>query len=43
MRGGAEGVACAVYRAVVACFVSIQIVEYLYTVLALFHANNMLR
>jgi hypothetical protein len=30
---------------VVACFVSIQIIEYLYTptVLALFHSNNVLR
>ncbi|MBV8087239.1 MAG: ABC transporter permease [Chloroflexi bacterium] len=44
-RGGAEGVARAVHQAVVACFVSIQIFEYLYTptVLALFHTNNVLR
>jgi phospholipid/cholesterol/gamma-HCH transport system permease protein len=44
-RGGAEGVARAVHQGVVACFVSIQIFEYLYTptVLALFHANNVLR
>jgi phospholipid/cholesterol/gamma-HCH transport system permease protein len=44
-RGGAEGVARAVHQAVVACFVAIMIFEYLYTptVLALFHANNVLR
>jgi phospholipid/cholesterol/gamma-HCH transport system permease protein len=44
-RGGAEGVARAVHQGVVACFVSIQVFEYLYTptVLALFHANNVLR
>ena len=44
-KGGAEGVARAVHQAVVACFVSIQIFEYLYTptVLALFHSNNVLR
>ena len=44
-RGGAEGVARAVHQGVVACFVSIQIFEYLYTptVLALFHTNNVLR
>ena len=44
-RGGAEGVARAVHQSVVACFVSIQIIEYLYTptVLALFHSNNVLR
>jgi phospholipid/cholesterol/gamma-HCH transport system permease protein len=44
-RGGAEGVARAVHQGVVASFVSIQIFEYLYTptVLALFHANNVLR
>ena len=44
-RGGAEGVARAVHQAVVACFVSIQIFEYLYTptVLALLHTNNVLR
>jgi phospholipid/cholesterol/gamma-HCH transport system permease protein len=44
-RGGAEGVARAVHEAVVACFVAIMIFEYLYTptVLALFHANNVLR
>src|SRR6202171_3721716 len=44
-KGGAEGVARAVHQSVVACFVSIQIIEYLYTptVLALFHANNVLR
>ena len=43
--GGAEGVARAVHQAVVASFVTIQIFEYLYTptVLALFHANNVLR
>jgi phospholipid/cholesterol/gamma-HCH transport system permease protein len=44
-KGGAEGVARAVHQAVVASFVSIQVFEYLYTptVLALFHANNVLR
>lgn len=44
-RGGAEGVARAVHQSVVACFVAIQIFEYLYTptVLALFHSNNVLR
>jgi phospholipid/cholesterol/gamma-HCH transport system permease protein len=44
-RGGAEGVARAVHQSVVACFVCIQIFEYLYTptVLALFHTNNVLR
>ena len=44
-RGGAEGVARAVNQAVVACFISIQIFEYLWTptILALFHANNVLR
>jgi phospholipid/cholesterol/gamma-HCH transport system permease protein len=44
-RGGAEGVAKAVHQAVVACFVSIQVFEYLYTptVLALFHTSNVLR
>jgi phospholipid/cholesterol/gamma-HCH transport system permease protein len=44
-RGGAEGVARAVHESVVACFLGIMIIEYLYTptVLALFHANNVLR
>ena len=44
-KGGAEGVARAVHQSVVACFVSIQIFEYLYTptVLALFHSQNVLR
>ena len=44
-KGGAEGVARAVHQSVVACFVSIQILEYLYTptILALFHSNNVLR
>ena len=44
-KGGAEGVGRAVHQSVVACFVAIQIFEYLYTptVLALFHSSNVLR
>lgn len=44
-RGGAEGVARAVNQQVVASFIAVQVFEYLYTptVLALFHANNVLR
>ncbi len=44
-RGGAEGVAKAVHSAVVWCFVSISIFEYIFTpaVLALFHTQLTLR
>jgi phospholipid/cholesterol/gamma-HCH transport system permease protein len=44
-RGGAEGVAKAVHSAVVWCFVSISVFEYIFTptVLALFHTQLTLR
>ncbi len=44
-RGGAEGVARAVHSAVVWCFVSISVFEYVFTptVLALFHSQITLR